>query len=115
VITKTQNSFAEMREILYPFYYVYILHDTKTHRFYIGMTRELQPRLNEHRTGITRSTANMEIKLVYFETQPTKEMAEVREKEQKSTLRKNRRQIFRLITEFQNNIKEVTFLGSSLV
>ena len=104
-----------MRDLLRSHYYVYILLDLKTYTLYPGYTSELQPRLIEHKLGLTRSTARMVAKLVYFETQPTREMAEKREKELQFTLRKNRRQIFRLITEFQNNVKEITPLNDILV
>jgi putative endonuclease len=108
---KVTPSYTEMRDILRSYYYVYILLDTKTHRLYIGSTSELQPRLIEHKFGITLSTASMTPKLIYFETQPTKELSIEREKELKFMLRKNRRQVFRLINEFQNIIKDITPLS----
>lgn len=66
-------------------YFVYILKSIKTDRFYIGCTKELNRRLEEHNAGKTRSTkAFVPWKIVYTETFATKTEAFLREKEIKS-------------------------------
>jgi predicted GIY-YIG superfamily endonuclease len=74
---------------------------------YVGQTRELKERILEHREGTTRSTAGEHPKLRYFEILPTREAAMRREHEIKVLLRNNRREIFRMITEFHALISEV--------
>ena len=87
-------------------YYVYIL--TFNHgEFYVGHTRELEARLFEHTEGITISTAGKNPKLKYFEILPTRERAMSREHEIQFLVKKNRREVVRMITEFQSIISKV--------
>lgn len=66
-------------------YYVYILKSLVTERYYIGHTKDLEKRLNEHNQGRTRSTkAYKPWKLVYAEKYETKSEAYKREVEIKS-------------------------------
>ena len=39
-------------------YHVYILQSQKHHRFYAGMTADLENRLNAHNLGLNKSTRN---------------------------------------------------------
>lgn len=87
-------------------FYVYILKLDRG-ELYVGQTRELRERILEHKEGITRSTAGEHPKLRYFEILPTREAAMVREHEIRNLLKTNRREIFRMITEFRNLISEV--------
>jgi len=49
-------------------FYVYVLHSDKDNQFYTGYTSNLKKRVNEHNSGISKSTAFRESpKLVYYE------------------------------------------------
>ena len=49
-------------------YYVYLLRSIKDGSIYIGYTRDLQRRLEEHRSGITYTTRkHLPVELVYYE------------------------------------------------
>ena len=49
-------------------YFVYILKSQRVKRFYIGCTVNLEVRLKEHNTGITKSTKPFRPwKIMYFE------------------------------------------------
>lgn len=37
-------------------YYVYILRSQKTGKFYVGFTKDLSKRINQHNNGFTKST-----------------------------------------------------------
>lgn len=87
-------------------FYVYIL-KLDSGEFYIGQTRELRERMLEHKEGVTRSTAGEKPKLRYFEILPTREEAMLREHEIRILVKNNRREIFRMITEFRDLILEV--------
>jgi len=81
-------------------FYVYILKlDDGT--YYIGQTRELRERMIEHRDGQTSSIGTRKCKLQYFEILGSRESAMLREKELKDIKRKNRREILRIICDFQ--------------
>jgi predicted GIY-YIG superfamily endonuclease len=86
------------------FVYILLLDNGK---FYVGHTRELLERMLEHRNGISASTAGRNPKLQYFETQPTRVLAMMREHEIKKILKNNRREIYRIISTFRELISLV--------
>ncbi len=66
-------------------YTVYILESIKFSRFYIGCSIDVQKRLREHNSGLTKSTkAFVPWKIVYTEKFENKSQAFLREKEIKS-------------------------------
>jgi putative endonuclease len=66
-------------------YYLYILKNEVTGRFYIGSTNDLDRRLKQHNAGSTRTTRVLKTnKLVYTETYDTVIEARNREKKLKS-------------------------------
>jgi predicted GIY-YIG superfamily endonuclease len=87
-------------------FYVYIL-KRENKNLYIGYTRELKERFLEHKEGVTPSTAGEHPKLRYFEILPTREAAKNRETELQHLLRYNRRELFRIMTEFQSLVSQV--------
>jgi len=87
-------------------FYVYILKLDNGY-LYVGHTRELRERILEHKEGASRSTAGEHPKLRYFEILPSREKAMIREHEIKILIKNNRREIFRMITEFRDLISEV--------
>ena len=89
-------------------FFIYIL-KLENGAFYIGQTDSLRERLSEHRDGKTKSTANRNPKLQYFEVLLTREDAEAREKELKKTLRFNPRKIRSMIIVFQDNVSALDF------
>ena len=49
-------------------YYVYVLLSESDNNFYIGFTKNLQRRLEEHKGGLVVSTAHRRpLKLIYYE------------------------------------------------
>jgi len=49
-------------------YYTYVLLSESDMNFYIGFTKDLKRRLNEHKKGLVTSTENrFPLKLVYYE------------------------------------------------
>lgn len=87
-------------------FFVYIL-KLDSGELYVGQTRELRERILEHKEGITPSTAGENPKLRYFEILSTRKEAMSREHEIKYLVKNNRREIFRMITEFHALISEV--------
>ena len=66
-------------------FYLYILKNDETGRFYIGSTNNLERRLKEHLSGKTRTTRILRtFKLVYTENYNTLLEARTREKKLKS-------------------------------
>ena len=63
----------------------------------------------EHKDGSTVSTAGKHPKLHYFEVLPTRETAMAREAEIEKIRKKNNREILRMITRFNDLIKELDF------
>lgn len=62
-------------------FYVYVLYSFKDNNFYIGFTKDLKRRLNEHLTGNVDSTKNRRLmKLIYFEGYLNEQDARGREK-----------------------------------
>ena len=68
-------------------YYVYILKNLKTKNLYIGYTRNLQRRINEHRNGKVYTTKRLgnDVDLVYYEAYKNENDARDREKSFKSS------------------------------
>ena len=66
-------------------FYVYILKNNDTDRYYIGSTSNLERRLKEHSKGKTRTTRILGTnELVYTEVYKTEKEARDREKKLKS-------------------------------
>ncbi|MBI4810336.1 MAG: GIY-YIG nuclease family protein [Ignavibacteriales bacterium] len=62
-------------------YCVYVLRSIRDGRHYIGMTKNLERRLNEHNSGKVKSTkGRTPFELVYHETYRTRSEAHEREK-----------------------------------
>lgn len=80
-------------------YYLYILKNDRSSRFYIGSTNNLKRRLREHRAGKTRTTKVLgTLNLVYSEEFETEDKARLREKKLKSY--KSRKYIEWLIDKY---------------
>ncbi|MEK7477744.1 MAG: GIY-YIG nuclease family protein [Patescibacteria group bacterium] len=63
------------------FYYVYVLRSGKDSRFYVGYTKNLKLRFEQHQKGLVFSTKNRRpFKLVYFEGCRNQQDATHREK-----------------------------------
>jgi putative endonuclease len=78
-------------------FYTYILQSTKSERYYIGHTADLDERLNRHNSGKVNATRNKgPWIIVYYETYGTKAEANSRELYIKSM--KSRVYIERLIS-----------------
>lgn len=66
-------------------YYVYILRSLKDYRYYIGSTKDIKKRIEEHNSGKTISLRNrIPLKLVYSEEFTSRTEAFRREKKIKS-------------------------------
>ena len=89
-------------------FYVYIL-KLDNGVYYIGHTRELRERMLEHKNGSTVSTAGKHPKLQYFEVLSKREAAMSREIEIKVILKKSNREILRMITRFNDLVRELDF------
>lgn len=62
-------------------YYVYVLKSEKDGLLYIGSTGDLRKRLNEHNTGLNRSTkGRIPFALVYYEAYQSEKDARKRER-----------------------------------
>ena len=49
-------------------YYVYVLQSERDHKFYTGFTKELNTRIEEHNSKLSKATAwRTPLKLVYYE------------------------------------------------
>lgn len=89
-------------------FYVYIL-KLNNGKFYAGQTRELRPRLMEHRDGGTKSTAGKDPKLVWFTETLTREQATELEVELKELCDKNPREIRNMVIDFKDLVEELDF------
>jgi predicted GIY-YIG superfamily endonuclease len=87
-------------------FFVYIL-KLENGELYIGHTRELQKRLLEHKEGMTPSTAGQNPKLRYFEILPTIDAARNRELELQQLLKRNRRELIRMLVDFQSLVYQI--------
>ena len=66
-------------------YYVYIIQDPSSGKYYTGYTNNLQKRLREHIKGKTKSLRNRgPFRLVYYESYPNRQQAYRREQQIKS-------------------------------
>lgn len=71
-------------------FWMYILHNPETDRFYIGSTSDIERRLTQHTKGYTRTTRVLKtFKLIYKEEFRTLTEARLREKQLKSYKAKN--------------------------
>ena len=62
-------------------FYVYILKSLKDLKKYVGLTNNIQKRLNEHNEGKCKATRNRKpFELIYHETFSTRQVAAEREK-----------------------------------
>ena len=49
-------------------FYIYVLLSEKDEKFYVGFTKDLRERLEKHKIGKVKSTANRRpLKLIYYE------------------------------------------------
>ena len=87
-------------------FHVYIL-KLDGGEFYAGQTRELRERLSEHRDGRTQSTAGRNPKLVWFTEVSSRQDAKELELELKKSIDRNPRVIRRLMTDFQDLVRQV--------
>jgi len=84
-------------------YYFYVLKSKKDDDLYRGFTNNLRRRLDEHNTGLSKSTKGRRpFKLVYYETFASKNDAKRREKQMKL----NGRAWGQLKRRIQNSIEE---------
>jgi len=66
-------------------YYTYVLRSLKDGRFYKGLTKDIERRINEHNSGKTKSTAPyIPRELVYYEKSDNLHDARKKEKYLKS-------------------------------
>jgi len=71
-------------------YYVYILLSSKDRNFYIGYTKNLKIRIDQHKKGKVDSTGKrLPLKLIYYEFYFKKQDAERNEKYYKTTKGRN--------------------------
>ena len=106
--TVKPSKFWAMRDEGVDAFYVYIL-KLDNGSYYVGHTRELRERMLEHKHGSTVSTAGKHPKLRYFEVLPTRETAMTREAEIEKIRKKNNREILRMITRFNDLVRELDF------
>lgn len=67
-------------------YYVYVLQSQKDKNFYVGFTNNLQKRVEEHNSGISKSTkGRCPLQLIYYEFCLDRQDAMRREKYLKTT------------------------------
>jgi len=60
-------------------YYVYILRDKKTNKFYKGFTEDLKTRVIKHKNHKVKTTKNWDLELVYYEAFISKKHARIEE------------------------------------
>ena len=87
-------------------FFIYIL-KLDGGKFYAGHTRELRERMDEHRDGKTRSTADKKPLLVWFDVVYTREEAAEGEAYLKELIDKNEREVRRMVNEFQDLVSLV--------
>jgi putative endonuclease len=67
-------------------YTVYVLHSKKENKFYIGLTENINRRLQEHKTGHNHTTLRYKtLKFIYLESYINKQDATRRERYFKTT------------------------------
>ncbi len=84
-------------------FYAYVL-KLDGGEFYAGHTRELPPRLMEHRDGKVLSTSGRNPQLVWFREFGSRDQAARFEAELKAKIAGNPRKIRRMITDFRHNL-----------
>jgi putative endonuclease len=83
-------------------FFCYILRSLKDDSFYIGQCDDLDRRMSKHFDGFSKNTASKRpLRLVYFESFPTREQALQREKEIKN--KKSRKYILFLIDNWHKS------------
>ena len=87
-------------------FYVYIL-KLDGGEFYPGQTRELRERLSEHNDGRVSPTAGRTPKLVWFKEVPSREQATDLEYKLKKLVKRDQREIRRLVTDFLDLVREI--------
>ena len=87
-------------------FHVYIL-KLDGGEFYPGQTRELRERLSEHRDGRVKATAGRTPKLVWFSEVPSRKQAADLEFKLKKLVKRNPREIRRLVTDFHDLVREI--------
>ena len=67
-------------------YYIYVLRSLKDRSFYTGFTNDIEKRLSEHNSGLSRSTKyRIPFELIYYEACRNRKDALHREKYLKTT------------------------------
>ena len=87
-------------------FFVYVL-KLSDNSFYVGQTRDLRPRLSEHRDNKVKSTARKNPELAWFTVVPTRRDATEIEAEFKEMRDKNERLLRRIIIDFEDTVKEM--------
>ncbi len=89
-------------------YYVYILTNQNNTVLYIGVTNDLERRINEHKNDVVDGFSNryQTHKLVYYEQTPNVDCAINREKQLKGWSRKKKEM---LINSINPNWKDLSF------
>jgi putative endonuclease len=71
-------------------FYTYVLRSLKDNHLYVGYTSDINRRLTEHNSGLTKSTkSRIPFELLFYETFNTRSEAMVREKFLKSGIGKD--------------------------
>ncbi len=71
-------------------FYTYILRSLKDNHLYVGYTSDINRRLTEHNSGLTKSTkSRIPFELLFYETFNTRSEAMIREKFLKSGIGKD--------------------------
>ena len=85
------------------FFYVYVLQSLKDLKYYIGLTHNLNRRIEEHEKGLAFATKfRVPFKLVYFEGYLAESDAREREKQ----IKQHGQAIRRLKDRIRNSLKE---------
>lgn len=83
--------------------YTYVLQSSKDKKYYIGYTRNLRNRLEEHKKGVNTSTKpRRPLGLIYFEACLDESDAKQREKYLKNTI--GRRYLARRLHYYQSRV-----------
>ena len=77
--------------------------------FYAGQTRDLRARLMEHRDGKVLTTRGRHPKLQWFAIVPTRDEAIAAEKRMKALVKRNPREVRKLIIKFHDMYEELDF------
>jgi len=68
------------------YYYIYVLESCKNTNFYVGYTKDIRKRVDEHKNGLVKSTKNrLPLNLIYWEGCISQKDALKREKYLKTT------------------------------